>query len=451
MAKHRKSNLYRILHFWIGTGLGIFWRVEVNGRENLPWGKPFIVMPNHENALIDAVMMITRMKDQPYSIARAGAFQNPIVAKLLAKIRMFPIYRPQDGIQNMSKNEQIMQDIVDCMKDGQRILIYPEGDQSMKRRLRNLKKGTFRMAMMALNQTDGALDLHMVPAGMIYEHHAKMGRKCIVNYGEPINVRAIWEENERHEARTIKKLIETMRDRMRTQMMDIRSEEFNGTIESLREIYIPRALRKAGIKPKNYTERCAHDQEFSNAFVRQEHKHHEEFRALKERILEFERRIGDTGLRQGVFARKQWPMVELLAEFLLFLITLPLFLIGFAINIIPYKTGQWAAKKVFKSKNFEGTGLFFFGLLSHTVWWTILALVIGFSSTWWLGLYVYPFAMALGYFAFVYSQRVRKWWAKSRHSFKRMTNNQEMDELFLEREAIISVAETVWTPADECR
>jgi len=446
MGKHRKSNLYRLLHFWIGTGLGVFWRVEVNGRKNLPWGKPFIVMPNHENALVDAVMMITRMRDQPYSIARAGAFQIPFVAKMLAHIRMFPIYRPQDGISNMSKNEQIMQDIMDCMKDGQRILIYPEGDQSMDRRLRRLKKGTFRMAMMALNQTDGDLDLHMVPAGIVYEDHAKMGRRCIVNFGEPINAREIWEENDRHEARTIKKLIAVMHDRMRLHMMDIPSNDYNETIDHLREMYVPEALIKAKISPKNYTERWGYDQAFANTFVAQEGERKEEFDQLKGKLKKFEEAVAGMKLRQGVFSRKTWPVSELLAELLLFIIALPMFLIGFTINIIPYKFGQWATHKVFKSKNFEGTGLFFFGLLGHTVWWTIWALIIGIAGVWWMGLYFYPFALITGYFAFLYSQRFRKWWAKWRFRFCRVRNEERVDELVRTRAEIIAVAETVWTP-----
>jgi 1-acyl-sn-glycerol-3-phosphate acyltransferase len=447
MAKHRKSNIYRLLHFWIGAGLRTFWKIEVNGRENLPWGKPFIVMPNHENALIDAVIVITQMPDQPYSIARAGAFQNPFVARLLKRIRMFPIYRPQDGVENMSKNEQIMQDIVDCMKEGQRILIYPEGDQNMSRRLRPLKKGTFRMAMMALNQMDGDLDLQMVPTGLTYEAHAKMGRHCVLNFGEPVSVREIWEANERHDAKTIKELLPVISDRMRELMMNIPSAEFNTTIEHLREMYVTGALKDAGIKTKRYTDRLRYDQEFANTFVEQEVARKEEFTALKEKVQGFEHRMRDLKLRQGLFARKNWPLHELLGEAILYLLSFPLFLLGFAINILPYKMGQRFAYKIFKSKNFEGTGLFFLGLVTHTLWWTVWALVIGLSSTWWLGIYFYFFAHAMGSFAFVYAGRIRKWAAKWRFRAKYARHRKLMQGLYETRQEIIQTAKTIWTPS----
>ncbi len=403
-------------------------------------------MPNHENALVDAVMVITAMRDQPYSIARASAFQIPIVAKMLAHIRMFPIYRMQDSTENISRNKVIMQDIVNCMKDGQRILIYPEGDQSMVRQLRPLKKGTFRMAMMALDQTDGQLDLHMVPAGLVYEHHTKMGRHCLVNFGEPVNVREVYEMEGANEARIINRLIKVMHTRMKALMMDIPSREFNGTIEHLREIYVPDALKKAGIRLQNYTQKWHYDQDFARAFIAQGSSRREALLKLKEKIQQFEHDLRDLKLRQGLFLRKNWPLHNLLAEGLLLLATLPLFTIGSLINIVPYKLGQWLTRKVFRSKNFEGTGLFFFGLITHTIWWTIWAVILMIASTWWLGLCFYPFAYVLGYFAFVYSQRVRRWAARWRFRYNCAKRRKQMQQLFALRQDIIAFCEGIWTP-----
>ena len=446
MANYRKSNLYRILKLWIGAGLRTFYRIEVHGRENLPKGKPFIVTPNHENALVDAVIAIVMMRDQPYSIARAGAFQNPLVAKILARIRMFPIYRPQDGMENMYKNDEIMRNIIQCIKDGQRILIYPEGDQALTRRLRPLKKGVFRMALAAEKESDWKLDLHLVPTGVVYEEHAKMGRSVVVTFGKPIRVEDYYDPQNFNEARLMIELREKLFNEMRPLMMDIPSAEYNDTLEKLRLLYVPQALKNARIRISNYTQKWKHDQSFVRAFLNEEESNKALLDTVKKQVEELNEAAAQRRLRLPLFAKTNWPILNQLAETILLTITFPIFLIGFLLNIIPYKLGQYFAKKVFKHKNFEATGLFFFGLLTHSVWYWIFFFLVALSSQWFIGLYFVALMFASGKFAFLYSQRVRKWAAKWRFRFYFAKDPKEMKRLGALRHDLYSALDSIWTP-----
>jgi len=446
MANYRKSNLYRILKLWINAGLHTFYRFEVHGRENLPKGKPFIITPNHENALVDAVIAIIMMRDQPYSVARAGAFQNPMVAKFLTRIRMFPIYRPQDGMENMYKNEEIMRNIIQYIKDGQRILIYPEGDQALTRRLRPLKKGVFRMALAAEKESSWKLDLQLVPTGVVYEEHAKMGRSVVVTYGKPICVEDYYDPENFNEARLMKVLREKLFDAMRPLMMDIPSADYNDTLEKLRLLYVPQALKNAGVRLSNYTQKWKYDQSFVRAFLNEEESNKALLETIKKQVEELNDAAARRRLRLPLFAKTNWPIVNQIGETLLLAITLPLFVMGFLLNIIPYKVGQGLAKKVFKHKNFEATGLFFFGLLTHSIWYWIFFILVALSSQWFIGLYFVAFMYASGKFAFLYSQRVRKWAAKWRFRYYFAKDPKEMKRLAALRQELFSTLDSIWKP-----
>lgn len=44
------------------TGLSLFYRkIEIVGRENIPKDKPFMILPNHQNSFMDALLVCTQM------------------------------------------------------------------------------------------------------------------------------------------------------------------------------------------------------------------------------------------------------------------------------------------------------------------------------------------------------------------------------------------------------
>lgn len=49
-------------------------KVFVQGKENIPANKPVIFAPNHQNALMDALAVISTVNKQPVFLARADMF-----------------------------------------------------------------------------------------------------------------------------------------------------------------------------------------------------------------------------------------------------------------------------------------------------------------------------------------------------------------------------------------
>ncbi|TVP43149.1 MAG: acyl-phosphate glycerol 3-phosphate acyltransferase [Mongoliibacter sp.] len=158
-------------------------KVTVYGKENIPKGKAVLIVCNHQNALIDPLLIATHTRLKPHFLTRASVFKNPIIAKILDYIRMIPVYRIRDGVDNMEKNKHTFSKSVQILHDKGSILIFGEGGHSMKRTLRPLKKGFARIAYQALESKQD-LDLMILPVGINYSAHSRSGSYVSIYFGE---------------------------------------------------------------------------------------------------------------------------------------------------------------------------------------------------------------------------------------------------------------------------
>ncbi|WP_373494649.1 lysophospholipid acyltransferase family protein [Aquiflexum sp.] len=167
------------LHFY-------FSKILVTGKEHIPKGKAVLVVSNHQNALIDPILIATHTKLNPYFLTRASVFKKSFVAKMLDFIRMIPIYRVRDGINNMEKNKDTFDKSTQVLLNKGSMVIFGEGSHSIHRNLRPLRKGFARIAYQALEK-DSDLDLVILPVGINYSNHQKSGSKVHIFFGPTID------------------------------------------------------------------------------------------------------------------------------------------------------------------------------------------------------------------------------------------------------------------------
>lgn len=184
--KNAFNALLRVV-VWLALHL-YFKKISVFGKENLPKGKAVLIVANHQNALIDPILIATHTQLKPHFLTRASAFKNPIAAKLLDFIRMIPIYRVRDGIDNMGKNKETFEKSVKILSNKGSLLIFGEGNHDMHRSLRPLKKGFARIAFQTLDENP-EMDLLILPIGINYSNHKKSGSKVSLYIGEAFSAK----------------------------------------------------------------------------------------------------------------------------------------------------------------------------------------------------------------------------------------------------------------------
>ncbi|AFL85430.1 1-acyl-sn-glycerol-3-phosphate acyltransferase [Belliella baltica DSM 15883] len=175
------------LRFLVRLALRVFYKeIVVEGKHNIPKGKSILMVSNHQNALIDPLLLATLSGLKPHFLTRASVFQKPFVAKMLNYIQMIPIYRVRDGVRNMEKNQETFDKSVQVLLKKGSMLIFGEGSHSTKRNLRPMKKGFARIAVQAL-QVNPELDLFILPVAINYSNHNHSGSKVRITFGEVIN------------------------------------------------------------------------------------------------------------------------------------------------------------------------------------------------------------------------------------------------------------------------
>lgn len=179
-----KNGFNAVLRILVKIALhGYYHRISIEGKSNLPKNRAVIIIANHQNALVDPLLIATQTKLKPHFLTRASAFKKPFFAKLLDLIRMIPVYRVRDGVENMEKNKETFDKSAKILHENGSVLIFVEGGHSHQRNLRPLRKGFARIAYQAL-EADPNLDLQILPIGINYSNHKSTGSKVRIIVGK---------------------------------------------------------------------------------------------------------------------------------------------------------------------------------------------------------------------------------------------------------------------------
>ncbi|NAY90347.1 glycerol acyltransferase [Muricauda sp. JGD-17] len=172
----------------MSLGLFLYYkRIKAVGREHIPSKQPVLFLSNHQNALLDVLLIATRCRRKPWFLARSDVFDNPWLRSFFTFLQMLPIYRFRDGRDTLPKNNMIFDTCANLLEDKQAIVLFPEANHSLKRRIRPLSKGFTRIVHAALQKNPG-LDLLLVPVGQNYANPMQVGDSTTIHFGKPIAV-----------------------------------------------------------------------------------------------------------------------------------------------------------------------------------------------------------------------------------------------------------------------
>ena len=199
-------------------------RFMVRGKENIPWGEPFIIAPCHQNALMDALVVLQVMNRKTVFLARADIFQNPVARFFLTWLRISPVYRIRDGRDSLSRNEEIFDTARQVIERRVPLCLMAEGRHNDRHQLLPLVKGMFRIA----GTTQGELGdqpLYILPVGLDYDHYESLYHNVCINIGKPIDVRQFMAEFETNEPVALNQMRQALTSSLKAQMHHVASQE----------------------------------------------------------------------------------------------------------------------------------------------------------------------------------------------------------------------------------
>jgi 1-acyl-sn-glycerol-3-phosphate acyltransferase len=163
----------------------LFKKVSVYGIENIPKKGAVIFIGNHQNALIDAIVVPTTNSRNIHFLKRASAFKLSFVSKILRSLNMIPVFRIRDGVRTMEKNFEVFEQCIEILRHEKAIQIFAEGEHHLERRIQPLKKGYARIILGTLQKYPD-LPIYIVPIGINYDSHLNFPSSVSVYYGKPI-------------------------------------------------------------------------------------------------------------------------------------------------------------------------------------------------------------------------------------------------------------------------
>ena len=177
--------LYSFVKIIARLALPIYCRdIAINKKELLKHKGPLLLAVNHPNSFLDAIILCTLFNETVYSLARGDAFKNKFGAKCLSLLKIFPVYRVSEGVENLGENYKTFDLCKNIFKKNGIVLIFSEGRCINEWHLRPLKKGTARLAI--ISWEDG-IDLKVLPISINYSSFTKMGKNIKLFFGEPIS------------------------------------------------------------------------------------------------------------------------------------------------------------------------------------------------------------------------------------------------------------------------
>ena len=181
---------------FVRTALWVYYKdIQVHGKENLKKDKPLMVLANHQNGLIDPLVIGTYSGLYPYYLARADVFNHAIIHRILRYLRMMPIYRLRDGRDFAQKNEAIYQRCAEIIQKKNSLLLFPEGGHGRQRKVRPLKNGFIHILSKTLTQ-DPEIDVWIQPMGVNYTHLTEFPDRVRLYIAPAIRVKDYWQEGE---------------------------------------------------------------------------------------------------------------------------------------------------------------------------------------------------------------------------------------------------------------
>lgn len=181
--------MYFLIKLPIRLALRIFCvNKEIIHPEYLEQKGPLLLVANHPNSFLDAIIIAAHFKEPIHFLARGDAFRKPWHNRLLRLLHMIPIYRISEGRENLHKNEYAIERSAELLQQNKIVLIFIEGICLHTHSLQPFKKGAARIAFSVIKAQH---PLWVMPITVAYNSFTAFGKHIRFHLTEPIEARQL--------------------------------------------------------------------------------------------------------------------------------------------------------------------------------------------------------------------------------------------------------------------
>lgn len=405
--------LKHTLHILVGFFYRYSRRIHVTGEENVPHGVPLLLCSNHPNAFMDAIIVGMTVKRRSWFLVRSDVFRKKWMAAAFEFIGMLPIYRLQEGVENLAKNDETFARCTAMLERKKAIIIFSEGLCIQERRLRKLKKGTARIAFTAEDANNFQLGLQIVPVGINYSSTPWKFRTTVhVRFGKPFAAADYAEVYRESPAKAVTQLTRELETRMAQEIVIIDNKADDELVNGLEEMFLRDFARELKLNPGNQKETHIVSVKLAQVANSLSTENPDAAEKLRANVKDYLKRVHELGIRDWNLrpsSIEKMGSKDVLADAVFFTLGFPVWVFGVITNYIPYKVPYLITQKIVRNIEWHASLNATIGAFMWLICWGLESLAVALLFRNWWVLAAFMIAMPVsGMFAQYYYVRIRR-------------------------------------------
>lgn len=388
-------------------------RVDVVGLEHVPAAGPLLVAGNHQNGLVDPMLLIATMPRTLRPLAKSSLFRHPLIAPFLALAHALPVYRRQDADGDTSRNAETFRAVSSALTQGQAIVIFPEGVSQPEPTLMPLRTGAARMLLAA--EADSVGPVTLLPVGLMFHEPGTFRTGwALIAVGEPVATAEHVALARSQPEEAARRLTARLGEALRALIAEVDDRETLRLVEHAERLW---REERDGSAPRDVAASAEWRRRATRAYrylIQHDPAGLEILRGLVDRYV---KDVAAARLGTAVGLRPPGARVVLryaVRQLAILLGGLPLALCGLGSHAVPYWL-TWAAVKLLRPEpDVEATYKLVAGVLIYPLAWIAEGwLLWRWGGGWPLALFVVLLGPG-GFFALAWSERLRRLYRESR-------------------------------------
>ena len=414
-----------------------FRRIFYSNLRKVPLEKPLLFAGNHQNSFMDGVLVGSYLTQPIHFLMRADMFKNPVASFCLRELNVSPVYRFEEGLENVHKNLETFKAIYKILRKNGNYVVFSEGICVQEKRLQKLRKGTGRMAFGAEVQHD--LDVYVVPVGINYTYPAKFRKEVMINFHDPFRIKELKDLYNINQAKALLAFNEKVEAGLKKEVIIIENPDNDWIAEQLlimgrNNLVLPffkwmfdsderRQLEKTISEKINY---------LSNTSK-------ENLDLMSGKIKTYTDLLKINHLKDENIARK---LDRGSIRYLAVILGFPLFLAGYIANLLPYLIPPIICNSLIKDPRFYSSVYIGIGTILYLIYFPVVLILLGIFIGWpgfLLGLLV----PVLGYLVLFYQEVFAERFSTLRFWLKKIKNPALISEIVSLRKEIFGDLEMI--------
>lgn len=347
-----------------------FRRIFYSNLKKVPLDKPLLFVGNHQNSFMDGILVGSYLPQPIHFLMRADMFKRAFARFCLRELNVAPVYRIEEGLQNVHRNLETFDGIYNILKENGNLIVFSEGICVQEKRLQKLRKGTARMAFGA--EEKYGLDVHIVPVGINYTYPTKFRKEVMINFHDAFSIREFKESYLANPAKGLLAFNEKVDAGLRDEVIIIEDPANDWLAEQLLQMernnfILPFFRWMFDIDDRRILEKVVSEK--INSLGKNDN---EKLASITSKVRSYTDILRKNRLRDENIARKLdygW------LRYIALLAGLPLFIAGYIVNLIPFVLPRFICNRYIKDLRFYSSVYISTGTVLYLIYFPVILIL----------------------------------------------------------------------------